>query len=88
MHVLNAFIRLRDDLKIWVTNNLKILDNKVKLLNDLVGDTPVADQIADAIENIDISDIDTTVPYYRITRSEYENNKDNYPVGSLFYFTD
>ena len=79
MNILETLIKLRDDLKTWVTNNLVALDAKIESktipidselntdstnpvqnktiakeiadLNNLVGETPVADQIATAIAN-------------------------------------
>lgn len=77
MNILETLIKLRDDIKLWVTNNLVALNAKIEAntvpidselkidstnpvqnkvvtkeindLNNLVGETPVAEQIASAI---------------------------------------
>lgn len=55
MTIVETLIRLRDDLKTWVANNIAAktepISEEVDLLNTLVGDTPVSDQIANAINS-------------------------------------
>lgn len=55
MDILNALKQLRDDLKTWVTNNINALNVKINSINDSVGDTPVATQISQAINEQELS---------------------------------
>jgi hypothetical protein len=45
MNILEAIVKLRDDLKLWTTNNLIVLSNRVKnnatLINELKDDSQI-----------------------------------------------
>lgn len=48
MNILEAIIKLRDDLKLWTTNNLIVLNNRVKdnatSINELKDDSQIDEQ--------------------------------------------
>lgn len=60
MNILDTLVKLRDDIKTWVANNITSLnskvdtnqskvDKKLNKLNELVGTTPVSEQISHAV---------------------------------------
>lgn len=76
MNILEALVRLRDDLKLWVTNNLQALKNEVDKksefsgdYNDLTNKPDIDGEISNRVESVE-NDID-------ILDGELNNVKEN-----------
>lgn len=80
MNILEALIKLRDDLKFWTANNLKALDNKISesnLYDDYSGILEIADKNGNVIARIDAEGIHTT----NIFADHFIDNADIFSVA-------